>query len=276
MLFPKLTVTTIGEESGKALKDSYHAGPLYNDVSISFTELKLRNRVWCHVQSSAVDPSWLSSIDLVYWNKGEKYTWNTYSALIQDLRRRTRRELTTITRKRRKKKPAPNQSEQTSNHKHKNENETQSIIYNHYRTNTTNITAVEKKSTTPLTTNYLRGWFTVFLCSYEKKLRHQFFRAEWVQPTWTKYIPSVIRSPSESAIPCVLLRIRTCPAMLPDSVFSMLRLASASSPKDITLSVTCRSKKLVITNQTGCERTSSQRGSRSLHSWHLQVWGTPC
>ena len=41
----------------------------------------------------------------------------------------------------------------------------------------------------------------------------------------------VILSPSDSAIPCVLLRMRTCPVMVPDSRRSMLRFASASSPK---------------------------------------------
>lgn len=29
VLFPKLTVTTIGDDSGKTPRDSYHAGPLY-------------------------------------------------------------------------------------------------------------------------------------------------------------------------------------------------------------------------------------------------------
>lgn len=40
----------------------------------------------------------------------------------------------------------------------------------------------------------------------------------------------VIRSPNDSAIPCVLLRIRTWPVIVPASVLSMLRLANASSP----------------------------------------------
>jgi hypothetical protein len=44
------------------------------------------------------------------------------------------------------------------------------------------------------------------------------------------HAPIVIRSPRESAIPCVLLRIRTCPMIVPASVRSTLKLASASSP----------------------------------------------
>ena len=43
--------------------------------------------------------------------------------------------------------------------------------------------------------------------------------------------PMVILSPSDRAIPCVLLRMRTCPVMVPDSRRSMLRFASASSPE---------------------------------------------
>lgn len=42
--------------------------------------------------------------------------------------------------------------------------------------------------------------------------------------------PIVIRSPRESAIPCVLLRIRTWPVIVPASVRSTLRFANASSP----------------------------------------------
>ena len=44
------------------------------------------------------------------------------------------------------------------------------------------------------------------------------------------YSHIVILSPNESAIPCVLLRILTCPIIVPASVFSMLKLARASSP----------------------------------------------
>jgi hypothetical protein len=43
-------------------------------------------------------------------------------------------------------------------------------------------------------------------------------------------VPMVILSPSDSAMPCVLLRMRTWPVIEPDSKRSMLRLASASSP----------------------------------------------
>lgn len=45
-----------------------------------------------------------------------------------------------------------------------------------------------------------------------------------------RYIPSVMRSPRDKAIPCVLLRIRTCPEIDPVSIFSMLKFARASSP----------------------------------------------
>jgi len=47
---------------------------------------------------------------------------------------------------------------------------------------------------------------------------------------WRHASPIVILSPSESAIPWVLLRIRTCPVIVPATVRSILRLASASSP----------------------------------------------
>lgn len=43
-------------------------------------------------------------------------------------------------------------------------------------------------------------------------------------------IPSVMRSPRDKAMPCVLLRIRTCPEIDPVSIFSMLKFARASSP----------------------------------------------
>ena len=48
-----------------------------------------------------------------------------------------------------------------------------------------------------------------------------------------QHLPIVIRSPKDSAIPCVLLRIRTCPVIVPVSVRSTLRFARASSPGDI-------------------------------------------
>ena len=51
------------------------------------------------------------------------------------------------------------------------------------------------------------------------------------------FAPMVILSPSDSAIPCVLLRIRTCPVMVPDSRRSILRFASASSPRRTCQSV---------------------------------------
>lgn len=45
------------------------------------------------------------------------------------------------------------------------------------------------------------------------------------------HTPRVILSPSDSAMPCVLLRIRTWPCICPvSSTFSMLRFARASSP----------------------------------------------
>ena len=44
--------------------------------------------------------------------------------------------------------------------------------------------------------------------------------------------PMVILSPKDRAMPCVLLRIRTCPVIVPPSVRSTLRFASASSPND--------------------------------------------
>lgn len=63
------------------------------------------------------------------------------------------------------------------------------------------------------------------------ELRQTHIKTSAPSPTISKFdIPSVIRSPNESAIPCVLLRIRTCPAMLPASVFSILKFARASSP----------------------------------------------
>lgn len=48
--------------------------------------------------------------------------------------------------------------------------------------------------------------------------------------------PIVIRSPNERAIPWVLLRIRTCPVMVPASVRSTLKFARASSPVRVTYS----------------------------------------
>lgn len=51
--------------------------------------------------------------------------------------------------------------------------------------------------------------------------------------------PIVILSPSESAIPCVLLRILICPVTVPFSVRSMLRFASASSPIEQQLLRNC-------------------------------------
>lgn len=41
----------------------------------------------------------------------------------------------------------------------------------------------------------------------------------------------MILSPSESAIPCVFDRMRTCPVNVPSASFSIDRFASASSPK---------------------------------------------
>lgn len=47
---------------------------------------------------------------------------------------------------------------------------------------------------------------------------------------------SVMRSPRDSAMPCVLLRIRTCPLNLPSasSFFSTLTFTRASSPNTLT------------------------------------------
>lgn len=59
-------------------------------------------------------------------------------------------------------------------------------------------------------------------------------RSEWPTKDNNRvdYLPIVIRSPKERAIPWVLLRIRTCPVMVPASVLSTLKFAKASSPME--------------------------------------------
>ena len=101
------------------------------------------------------------------------------------------------------------------------------------------------------------------------------------------YSHIVILSPNESAIPCVLLRILTCPTIVPDSVFSMLKLARASSPVVFSQYGLSNAESVINTNTTTWDTTTdgersntyrtnsvhtcSQKGSRSRQTWRLPV-----
>ena len=76
------------------------------------------------------------------------------------------------------------------------------------------------------------------------------------------YTPIVIRSPSERAIPCIFLWMRTCSVILPASVRSTLRLASASSPKKYAFVPV---KKIVFVPRKRSETTHQETSGVHVH-----------
>lgn len=108
---------------------------------------------------------------------------------------------------------------------------------------------------------------------YTSPLRHQYYCIR----IYRGYSHIVMRSPNDSAIPCVLLRIRTWPVMVPASVFSMLRLANASSPEKRTSTVrNHQTKSSYNTDQTSCEHTCSLTRNRNRLTWPPPVLNMTC
>lgn len=94
-------------------------------------------------------------------------------------------------------------------------------------------------------------------------------RAHSNQTKLSLHSPIVILSPSDRAIPCVLLRIRTCPVIVPASVRSMLKLANASSPTICICQQDVNAKHgTESTHQTSCEHTYLPTRSQNRPTSH--------
>lgn len=113
------------------------------------------------------------------------------------------------------------------------------------------------------TTTLYSQWLGIFL-RYSDKL------VLTSKSRWLEGLPMVILSPSDKAIPCVLLRIRTWPVIVPFSVLSMDKLARASSPDGLVSKMDIVEAKLDA-YRINYGHTCLLTRNRNLRRWHHPV-----